>query len=819
MAIGNDSRLHRLSAILLGLAILLTFGVAHATVYRLPAVADAHISSAYPGTNDGYSIYLWAGYDPTNDTLRALMKFNVSSIPALEADYITSASLKVYVSGSSARTFCLRTNSSDWNEGTVTWNNQPSVSWAPRVGITFPNSGTYQEITFNLNFLKNWIKGVEPNYGLQVRSETENLQGAVDLRSRHSSWPETLIVVTNPPVSRRLTIGSINPNSGVPITVSPSDIYGNANGTTTFDRYYTDGTVVYLTAPAKVGANNFKEWRRDGVYYPGGQNVDLLMGSDHSMTAVYETPIQYTLSVNSCPEDGIPIWVDGVATYTPFTKQVTSGTNVQLSAPNPALGRAFLAWWKDCQVYSIQQTVNLTVNANVAMTAEYTKNVPSGVTATGECDRIRVNWSTVSGASGYCVYKDGSQSPIACPSAPPYIDYVSDNSQHCYQITATYSCCGNPSDRSSSQCATAKHLLSQPSPSVGPNPVCTDVQYCVTWNALSGATGYDVQEDGGGWTDVGNVTSKCYSKSSPGSHSYAVRGKNECGPGYPSNLVTETVKGVPGQTNTPGASPNPVCINVQYCISWNAVAGATGYDIQENGGPWTDVGNAISKCYIKSSAGNYSYTIRARNDCGPGNPSASVTVVVQSCYSISGKVFRALDGSVVPDYPVDLYAAGVKKNSALTGNDGIYEITNIPSGLYDIKTGATTVSPNIVINRDSAGLNIMLAPPNNDPRDVNEIQNESVARDFSLNQNRPNPFNPTTEIAFSLPRGAEVTLAIYNITGQRIATLIDHHLEAGSHSIIWNGRDETGRTVSSGIYFYRLKAGEFTETRKMVLLK
>lgn len=96
---------------------------------------------------------------------------------------------------------------------------------------------------------------------------------------------------------------------------------------------------------------------------------------------------------------------------------------------------------------------------------------------------------------------------------------------------------------------------------------------------------------------------------------------------------------------------------------------------------------------------------------------------------------------------------------------------------------------------------------------------EALPSQFALHQNRPNPFNPTTEIAFTLPKAAEVTLEVYNITGQKIATLVNGHLAAGYHTTIWNGKDDSGRGVSSGIYLYRIKADEYTETRKMVLLK
>lgn len=86
--------------------------------------------------------------------------------------------------------------------------------------------------------------------------------------------------------------------------------------------------------------------------------------------------------------------------------------------------------------------------------------------------------------------------------------------------------------------------------------------------------------------------------------------------------------------------------------------------------------------------------------------------------------------------------------------------------------------------------------------------------DFALHQNYPNPFNPTTEISFALPQSADVKLEVFNILGQEVATLIDGYLEAAEHSITWDSS-----TVASGIYFYRIKAREHTESRKMLLLK
>ncbi len=90
---------------------------------------------------------------------------------------------------------------------------------------------------------------------------------------------------------------------------------------------------------------------------------------------------------------------------------------------------------------------------------------------------------------------------------------------------------------------------------------------------------------------------------------------------------------------------------------------------------------------------------------------------------------------------------------------------------------------------------------------------------YALSQNYPNPFNPSTVINYSLPAPSEVNLSIYNILGQKVVTLIDSHQPAGYHSISWNGRNESSKPVSSGVYFYRVEAGNFTQSKKMILLK
>jgi photosystem II stability/assembly factor-like uncharacterized protein len=99
-----------------------------------------------------------------------------------------------------------------------------------------------------------------------------------------------------------------------------------------------------------------------------------------------------------------------------------------------------------------------------------------------------------------------------------------------------------------------------------------------------------------------------------------------------------------------------------------------------------------------------------------------------------------------------------------------------------------------------------------------ELQKELPER-FSLNQNYPNPFNPDTYIPFDLRQGANVKLKVFNILGQEIRTLKDGFMQTGSYAIPWDGKDQRGFSVASGIYIYRLEAGNFIQSRKMILVK
>jgi hypothetical protein len=106
--------------------------------------------------------------------------------------------------------------------------------------------------------------------------------------------------------------------------------------------------------------------------------------------------------------------------------------------------------------------------------------------------------------------------------------------------------------------------------------------------------------------------------------------------------------------------------------------------------------------------------------------------------------------------------------------------------------------------------------------DLTDVDNENTAAlplEFRVHQNYPNPFNPVTTLRYALPVRGEVEVAVFNVLGQRVATLVCKTESAGEHTVVWNSTDDKGRPVASGVYFYRVRAGDEVQSRKMVLLK
>jgi flagellar hook assembly protein FlgD len=99
------------------------------------------------------------------------------------------------------------------------------------------------------------------------------------------------------------------------------------------------------------------------------------------------------------------------------------------------------------------------------------------------------------------------------------------------------------------------------------------------------------------------------------------------------------------------------------------------------------------------------------------------------------------------------------------------------------------------------------------------VDEELLPIQYALHPAYPNPFNPITSLRYDLPEQAQVTLTIYDLMGRKVTRLLNTVQDAGFRSVQWNATDMHGKPVSAGVYLYQIQAGEFVQTRKMVLLK
>jgi hypothetical protein len=159
-----------------------------------------------------------------------------------------------------------------------------------------------------------------------------------------------------------------------------------------------------------------------------------------------------------------------------------------------------------------------------------------------------------------------------------------------------------------------------------------------------------------------------------------------------------------------------------------------------------------------------------------------------------------------------VFVANEKGRSLLTGNPPDSPFSNVGDN-NDVKAADT--DPVLVVTG-----NMVAKESEESEVEESEVASEQLpVTSYQLEQNYPNPFNPTTTIRFALPEAAEVNLKIYDVAGQLVQTLVGGVVEAGRYQVVWDGTNQNGLEVASGVYFYQLRAGEFRQVRKMSLLR
>ena len=196
-----------------------------------------------------------------------------------------------------------------------------------------------------------------------------------------------------------------------------------------------------------------------------------------------------------------------------------------------------------------------------------------------------------------------------------------------------------------------------------------------------------------------------------------------------------------------------------------------------------------------------------------------VRVAVDQLLGLQGGEGAGNTSSPVRGEPVEMIGGGLE-GAAVDLEVREWQMVEIPLAVFDLKGPIARIR----FTGDLEGtfylddIRLVAATPPSITA-VTESYDISTPESFTVHQNYPNPFNPETTIRFDLPSTADVDLSLYNLAGQRVATLAVGLREAGSYSLRWDGRDDAGRDLASGMYFYRLTAGNQVETRKLLLLR
>jgi hypothetical protein len=194
----------------------------------------------------------------------------------------------------------------------------------------------------------------------------------------------------------------------------------------------------------------------------------------------------------------------------------------------------------------------------------------------------------------------------------------------------------------------------------------------------------------------------------------------------------------------------------------------------------------------------------------PATPTGSTAVYVDSIYQYSTTGAVSNLGSMV-EY---CFNWGDGTWSEWIEDSGTTHAWNT-AGIY-LVTVTARVKTNTDLQHTSQALTVEVSElPGTGMTNYQEI----LPGEFSLQQNHPNPFNPETEIIYTVPKTAQVTLTVYNLMGQPLRTLVNAKVSAGTHEVIWNAKNDAGQSVPTGIYIYLLKSGSYTEIRKMLLMK
>jgi len=443
---------------------------------------------------------------------------------------------------------------------------------------------------------------------------------------------------------------------------------------------------------------------------------------------------------------------------------------------------------------------------------------PTSFSAYNGCNSVTYSWGAVAGADGYCVYINGDSVWCGTETSHQFNDL--EPVVQMFRV-ASYNECGL-GELSTGLGKTPLAIPDVPSWWSASSDRCGYIS--ITWENVDRDGGYLIYRDGGNEpidTTGHDITS--YVDSVTGLHEYSVSAFNyTCGESEKSEIATGT-----GRTTPSAVQPVMSPLVNKISIDWPVEASASTYELEvitpasmgDTAISMSDIGLVFTLPTDLDGlalSGLYWVELTCLNDCGRSN----TLVDSVELFHIGGQVvdraqddtLRSVwvyigsgDGSALRSAEVD---------STLTNQYGHYRFVVAP-GLYEVWRDS--------IYGDTYSIDVTDAPVDGKNfdviTDVREIESPDLPNSYSLAQNYPNPFNPQTQVEFTIPRASFVEIHIYNILGKRLRTLVSERLSAGRKVVTWDGTDDRGMPVSSGVYFYQIRAEGFAEARKMLLLK
>jgi hypothetical protein len=290
------------------------------------------------------------------------------------------------------------------------------------------------------------------------------------------------------------------------------------------------------------------------------------------------------------------------------------------------------------------------------------------------------------------------------------------------------------------------------------------------------------------------------------------------------------------------AAPGLIDVHLNWLKTTDVPAGVEYYTIyrDRNDGNWQWIGQVDSQTtrftqdtvrVIDPGSCEYRYTVRATDRAGNEQKANNVLGCLIPLPAPSGLVADSVRGTHWNPYPEEADSLYVECSCNRNDLGTIWILEQDKESWMYLLPDATSAHFNtggafeacahvyfhikaILSGMESPWSEVAVFPDNGQAP-----ANEGIPEKYALLQNYPNPFNPVTQISLSLPASGHVSLKIYNIVGETIRTLVNGDMSAGSHALLWDGTDDHGHAVASGIYIYRVKTTGFSDSKKMLLLR